>query len=68
MSQPGTPIPAPLHPRMTPGVWRENHDMAREATPQCPKCDRHLGMRLGVFRDSGRDVWLCDRCGEFEEI
>lgn len=48
--------------------WRREGDMAADATPKCPHCGRHLGIRLGIWRDNGRDAWLCDKDGEFEQV
>lgn len=36
------------------------------ATPTCQKCETHLGIRPAMFSRTGRDVWLCDTCGEIE--
>lgn len=59
--------PAPTTP-LTVAAWRRTANLAEDATPKCPGCKRHLGIRLGIWRDNGRDAWLCDRCGEFEAI
>jgi Zn ribbon nucleic-acid-binding protein len=53
---------------MSVAQWRRAEDMAIAATPKCPHCDRHLGIRLGVWRDNGRDAWLCVKCGEWEAV
>lgn len=49
---------------MTVDEWRER-DNGDLATPLCPHCQNHLGIRLSFFTSGGRDVWLCDKCGEF---
>ena len=48
--------------------WRATADMAADATPLCPGCGRHLGIRLGIWRGNCRDAWLCDKCGEMESV
>jgi len=55
---------------LTPQQWRELPNNAEIATPLCPNpnCNRHLGIRIGLWRDNGRDAWLCDKCGEFEAV
>lgn len=30
------------------------------ATPRCPSCGRHLGIRLAMWNVSNRDEWICD--------
>lgn len=52
-------------PMLTVARWRRNPDAA---TPPCPHCGQSLGIRLGVWRDSGRDAWLCDKCGEWDVV
>lgn len=53
--------------RLTPALWRMA-DSGDRATPPCPHCSRPLGIRFGVWRDNGRDAWLCDKCGEWEAV
>jgi predicted RNA-binding Zn-ribbon protein involved in translation (DUF1610 family) len=54
-------------PLLTVYKWRATEVIAG-ATPLCPNCGRHLGIRLGIWRDNGRDAWLCDKCGEWEAV
>lgn len=53
--------------QIRPHQWRRQDD-GSQATPKCPCCGMHLGIRLGVWRGNGRDAWLCDKCGEFEQV
>ena len=55
----------PTHLAMTVSEWQDK-DKTDWATPLCPHCRMHLGVRSGLWTDSGRDVWLCDKCGEFD--
>lgn len=59
---------APPKPLLTPGRWRAEDPRGEQATPRCPKCNSHMGIRLGMWRDNGRDAWLCDQCGEWEAV
>ena len=52
---------------ITPMQWRRSDD-GSQATPKCPNCGRHLGILPGMWRDNNRDAWLCDQCGEFEQV
>lgn len=45
--------------------WRAETPDAE--TPRCPNCGRLLGIRNGMWRDNGRDAWLCENCGEMEK-
>jgi hypothetical protein len=45
-----------------PSVRRWERDCQDEATPRCPECAQHLGIRRAMFTATGRDVWLCDHC------
>jgi hypothetical protein len=31
-----------------------------QATPKCPNCGCHLGIRPAMFNESGTDEWECD--------
>jgi hypothetical protein len=53
--------------KLTPEMWQRT-DNGEKATPPCPHCGRHLGIRFGVWRVNGLDAWLCDKCGEWEAI
>lgn len=37
--------------------WQREAD---RATPRCPSCGRHLGIRLAMWNASNRDEWTCD--------
>lgn len=50
--------------RLTVPQWER--DDVGDATPVCPVCEKHLGVSRAVFSTTGRDMWLCDDCGEFE--
>ena len=45
--------------------WRCSELPEDLATPPCPKCGRSLGIRDAMWTDTGRDMWLCETCGEF---
>jgi hypothetical protein len=49
----------------TPRQWERDDPGA--ATPRCPHCGLRLGIRLAMFTAAGRDVWLCDKCGEIAD-
>lgn len=59
---------APPKPLLTPGRWCAENPRGGLATPRCPKCTWHLGIRFGMWRDNGRDAWLCEQCGEWEAV
>jgi len=41
--------------------WRRDcRDDPGLATPKCPGCGYHLGVRAARFNASGTDEWLCD--------
>lgn len=46
---------------------RENPD---GATPLCPICGRHLGIRPALFNISGIALWICDEgmCNDNAQI
>jgi len=39
---------------------RDCRDEPYQATPKCPSCGCHLGVREAMFNESGIDEWLCD--------
>lgn len=39
---------------------RDCRDDPDQATPKCPGCGCHLGIREAMFNQSGIDEWLCD--------
>ena len=47
--------------------WRYAENKADATIPKCPQCGIYLGIRRGVWWAGGKDTWLCDKCGEFEE-
>ena len=41
--------------------WRRDcRDDPDQATPKCPICGCHFGIREAMFNESGTDEWLCD--------
>jgi hypothetical protein len=42
--------------------WRrECFELAEDfATPKCPSCGRHFGIRAAMYNVSGIDLWICD--------
>lgn len=54
------------HPKlMSVRHWEQQNNWA-DASPRCPKCDSHLGIRRAMWTEKGVDTWLCDKCGEIE--
>jgi len=52
---------------LTPEQWQRADD-GSAATPLCPQCGQHLGIRLGIWRDNWRAAWICAGCGEREIV